>query len=259
MAEASVRSGKGKLSNILLVQRTEESLRLDILIINQRKEESIIIINSWAGRPLYDSIAVIVPSILLGSQQELELFASQAHPSFQIIDRSIAASEKVIDLTQLERKPKIGVGLDYGWIDRRNDVENLSGNGRDVVMPVGSIKIPIHTDRFDSKRQEEKLKQEALSALKQDKKERYLSELAMARSQIQRSQLEIDKMSQLKEITTETIKLMETEYANTSTSFEELLRLEMELFDYELFIAQARYNILNAQATMLQYQSLTHE
>lgn len=256
IVQSSVSSGKGRLSNALLVQRNKEAIENDLLLLEKKKEQPLIMINRWTGRPLDQGIELFETMEDIQNEENYVFFAKNDHPEFKILDSKIAASEKSVELTFLEAKPKIGVGLDYAWIDGRNDVDMLSGNGRDVLMPMGSISIPLHKDRFEAKRREEKIRQESLNALKTEKQEFYLSEIAAAQSQRELAQMEIEKIEQLKIITAETLELMRTEYSAEGTRFEELLRLEMELIDYDMLVALSRFNQLNSAATLLKYQPI---
>ncbi len=256
IAQSTVRSGKGKLSNVLLVQRNKEAMESDLILLEKKKEGPTIMINRWTGRPLDQSIEMSESIEVSEDVGQYIDFAQKDHPEFKILESQIVASEKSVELTFLEAKPKVGIGLDYAWIDGRNDVPNLSGNGRDILMPMGSISIPLHKDRFEAKRLEEKIKQESLNALKQEKQEFYLSEIAIAQSQRELAELEIKKVEQLKSITRETLELMRSEYSAEGTRFEELLRLEMELIDYDMLVAMSRYNQLNSAATLLKFQPL---
>ena len=253
LAKSSVRSGKGKLSNVLLIQRTKETIEYDLNLIEKQNEVPTIMINRWAGRDLSAAIEI---EDLEPVESDLEMhmnYAESGHPQFQILENHIKASERAIDLTNFERKPKIGVGIEYGWIDKRDGL-TIQGNGRDIIMPMGTISIPLHTGRFEAKKEEEKLKQEAILAKTEDLKEMYKSEIARANSEIEYSELEKTKLENLKLITEETIKLMRSEYASEGTRFEELLRLEMELIDYNLSIAKAEYQRLLAEATLKKYE-----
>jgi hypothetical protein len=239
-----------------MIQRTREGLEADLKLIQKQSEEPTILINRWTGRALEEPIVIVVDEPSFLDNVLLQDFAENQHPTFQIINSQITASEKSMELTFLEAKPKIGVGLEYAWIDARNDVMNLAGNGRDVIMPMGSVTIPIHTDRYKSKRQEERVKQLSLDALKVEKKEAFLAEIAAAKSKMEYANLEIQKLVGLKNITTETIDLLRSEYAAEGTRFEELLRLEMELIDYDLMIAKAKYDHLTSTTILLKFQSL---
>jgi outer membrane protein TolC len=165
----------------------------------------------------------------------------------------VTASQSAAKLTQFESKPKIGLGLDYSYIDSRPDVV-LAGNGRDVLMPMGSVSIPFHNDRFEAKRQEEKLKQQASAEMAEDMRQMFTSEIAKAQSAIEYAEMNITKMENQKLITQSTLELMRTEYASEGTRFEELLRLEMDLIDYDLNILKSIYDIDIAKAKLKKYE-----
>jgi len=253
LAKSSLRSGKGKLSSVLLIQRARETITSDLMLIDKQKETPTIMINRWAGRNLDERIETEIMDESIFEVDNFISYSENDHPSLYVLENQLKASEKAAELTELEKKPKIGVGLDYALIDGRNNVE-LSGNGRDVLMPMGSISIPLHTGRFEAKKQEEKLRQEAIRATASDLKERYKAEIVKAKSEMEYAEMEIQKILNLIDITEETLKLMRIEYASEGTRFEELLRLEMELIDYQLINARAKYNSLLAQATLKKYE-----
>ena len=253
MAKSAVRSGNGKLSNVLFTERKRELLNADLSLITKKIEQPTIIINRWAGRDLNTKINVLDSALNPLPKREVTSYASGEHPQFKIFSDQILASTSKIELTRYETKPKIGVGLDYAYIDGRNDVE-IPGNGRDVLMPMGSISIPLHTGRYEAIRQEETVKQQAIQAKQEDTRDTYLAEIEMAFSSIEYADQVIEKYQALKDITSETLKLMRTEYASEGTRFEELLRLEMELIEYDHEIEKAHYDKNLAIATLYKFR-----
>ncbi len=253
LAKSAVRSGNGKLSNVLFTERKRELLNADLSLITKKIERPTIMINRWAGRDLNANIEVQnIQESLLTKGQVVE-YATNNHPQYKIYENQILATHSKISLTKYEAKPKIGVGLDYAYIDARSDVE-IPGNGRDVLMPMGSISIPLNTGRFDAIRQEETIKQQAIQAKRDDTRDMYVAEIEMAYSMIEYADQVIEKYQSLKDITIETLKLMRIEYASEGTRFEELLRLEMELIDYDNEIVKAQYEKNLATATLYKYR-----
>ena len=59
-------------------------------------------------------------------------------------------------LNQKENKPTIGFGLDYVNVSNRTDL-NFSDNGKDILMPMLSISIPIFNTTYKSKNQTERI------------------------------------------------------------------------------------------------------
>lgn len=252
LSKSAVRSGKGKLSNVLFTVRKREILEADLSLISQKMQQPTIMINRWTGRPL--NTEVLLPQISEDAllKNELIKYAENDHPQFRIFENQIKASDSKILLTNYDSKPKIGVGLDYAYIDGRNDVE-IPGNGRDILMPMGNISIPIHTGRYKAIRQEETIRQEAIQAKREEVQDMYKAEIELAYTTIEYTEQVIVKYQSLKTITKETLKLMRTEYASEGTRFEELLRLEMELIDYDLEILKARYEQELSKATLYKF------
>ena len=253
LAKSAVRSGNGNLSNVLFTERKRELLNADISLINKRIEQPTIMINRWAGRDLNAKIELETEIESQLSKEQIVEYAINKHPQFRIYENQIAAANSKISLTKYEVKPKIGVGLDYAFIDARNDIE-IPGNGRDVLMPMGSISIPLNTGRFDAIKQEEMIKQEAIQAKREDTRDMYVAEIEMAYSTIEYAGQVIEKYQTLKVITIETLKLMRIEYASEGTRFEELLRLEMELIDYDNEIVKAQYEKNLATAVLYKFR-----
>ncbi len=253
LAKSAVRSGNGKLSNVLFTERKRELLNADLILLTKKIEQPSIMINRWAGRDLNANIEVQnIQESLLSKGQVVE-YATNNHPQYKIFENQILAANSKITLIKYEAKPKIGVGLEYAYIDSRSDVD-IPGNGRDVLMPMGSISIPLNTGRFDAIRQEETIKQQAIEAKRDDTRDMYVAEIEMAYSTIEYADLVIEKYQALKEITIETLKLMRIEYASEGTRFEELLRLEMELIDYDNEIVKAQFEKNLATATLYKFR-----
>jgi len=252
LAKSAVRAGKGKLSNVLFIERKRESLKANLILIDKKIEQPTVMINRWTGKPLDTKIVVEQETDALWSKEKAIEFAENGHPQFRILENQKTASNAKLALIKYDSKPKIGVGLDYAYIDGRNDVV-IPGNGRDVLMPMGSVTIPIHKGRYSAIRQEEAIKQEAIDKKTEEMQDMFAAEIELAYSTVEYGDEVIRKYESLKAITSETLKLMRTEYASEGTRFEELLRLEMELIDYDLEILNARYDQRLAMAILNKY------
>jgi outer membrane protein TolC len=253
LSKSAVRSGKGKLSNVLFIERKREVLEADLLLIEKKMEQPTIIINRWTNRSITEAITLSTEKENPILKSELSQSIEYDHPQFKILDNQILTANAKIKESKFGSKPKIGIGLDYAFIEERPDV-NISDNGRNVLMPMGSISIPIHTGRFDKMRQEESIKKLSIEAKKEEVKDAFVAETELALSAIEYSDQVIKKFESLKAITKETLKLMRTEYASEGTRFEELLRLEMELIDYDLEILKAQYEKGLAMATLNKFK-----
>ncbi|NNE14589.1 MAG: TolC family protein [Saprospiraceae bacterium] len=253
LAKSAVNSGQGKLSNVLFVERQKEVINANLELIKTKKKQPTIHINRWTGRALNATIEIKKTPNFLTSKNDLLAFAQEQHPQFEILNSKIDYANSKVKLTKFQSKPKINIGLDYANIDSRNDIV-LKDNGRDVLMPMGSISIPINKGKYDAIRQEETLNKKAIQAHEREFQDMFLAEIELAYEKIEYAQQTIKKFESLKEITTETLKLMRTEYMSSGTRFEELLRLEMDLIDYDLEILKAEFEKNQALATLHKFK-----
>src|SRR5699024_8095051 len=71
-------------------------------------------------------------------------------------------------LNQKESMPNIGVGLDYIPVAERPAM-NFSDNGKDILMPMVSVSIPIFNNKYSSLTKQNELRQQEITAQKQDR------------------------------------------------------------------------------------------
>jgi cobalt-zinc-cadmium efflux system outer membrane protein len=98
---------------------------------------------------------------------------------------SLAQSEL---LNQRESLPMIGFGLDYLPVTERSDV-NFSDNGKDVLMPMVSVSIPIFNNRYKSISKQNELRQQEIETQREQRLN--VLESAFAKAQSQRNQARI--------------------------------------------------------------------
>lgn len=252
LAKVAVKSGRGKVSHALLVERKKTEIAADYQLLDQLMELPTILINRYTGRPLDTKVIVDDSNELMTNTEELIDFAEHMHPELLRLEQKKNASEVKEALIQYNTKPKLSIGLDYAYIDARDGVE-IEHNGRDVLMPKGSISIPLHKGKFAAIRQEEKLIRESLDRRYEEIRDRNIAEIQTAYTRLEYESEVHKKYQSLKIITQETLELMRTEYASEGTRFEELLRIEMELIDFELEILKSKYNQRLAKAILKKY------
>lgn len=83
------------------------------------------------------------------------------HPELLKYDKRYYFVEQSELLKQKERYPMIGFGLDYIAVSERPDI-NFSDNGKDIVMPMISVSIPIFNSKYKSQTKQNELQQQEI-------------------------------------------------------------------------------------------------
>lgn len=163
------------------------------------------------------------------------------------------AQTKVFDAQQAKAKamgmPMIGVGVEYMLNGKVNMPMMADMNGDDMIMPMVKITLPIFRRKTNAMRKSAQLAKEAVAFDYQRRQDilhgQYLSIAQRAADELRKIEL-YDKQTAILD---NTLKLMQTEYANGSSSLTDILSTTRQEIDYALqrAMAKARYNMVVAE------------
>ena len=100
-------------------------------------------------------------------------------------------------LNQKESGPNLGFGLDYVPVAERPAM-NFSDNGKDIVMPMVTLSIPIFNNKYSSVSKQNKLRQQEITSQKNERLNTL--ETAFAKAKSQRNQARIKFNTQEKNL-----------------------------------------------------------
>jgi len=233
IANAKYENGKGTMVDLLRVDMMIDDVKTNLSILESQKKPLKTRFNKLLNRDQNDSITIPteVPSIQAQSFDESDsLFAE--HPLMEQLNLQIKASEAKVLAVKKQGLPKIGVGLDYVLVGERTDMD-VSGNGRDVLMPMVTMSIPIFRKKYKAAEKEANLMRESY----QSKKEALDNQLTV---QYENALFKIEQQLDLLELynhqierTEQSIKLILASYQNTGNDFEEVLRMQQQLLKYQ--------------------------
>ena len=233
IANSKYENGKGTMVDLLRVDMMIDDVKTNLSILESQKKPLKTRFNKLLNRDQNDSITIPteVPSIQAQSFDESDsLFAE--HPLMEQLNLQIKASEAKVLAVKKQGLPKIGVGLDYVLVGERTDMD-VSGNGRDVLMPMVTMSIPIFRKKYKAAEKEANLMRESY----QFKKEALDNQLTV---QYENALFKIEQQLDLLELynhqierTEQSIKLILASYQNTGNDFEEVLRMQQQLLKYQ--------------------------
>ncbi|WP_149274199.1 TolC family protein [Pareuzebyella sediminis] len=168
LALTSVEVGKASAVDVLRLQIRQNELEENKLVLEQEYQTERTSFNKLLNRE--NSIAIeLVDSLTIYEPTEIPKFRLEVHPELEKYDRlyeSIAQSEI---LNQKEANPNLGFGLDYIPVADRAGM-NFSDNGKDILMPMVSLSVPIFNNKYKSKTVQNELRQEEINAQKANRK-----------------------------------------------------------------------------------------
>lgn len=251
IARTNLGSSQGMLSDVLMIEKKLENARQDILLLQNKMDQPTIILNRWAGRPAGTPIEIVPEEFSEDIIPDLSYDLAQ-HPQFDILQQQKEVAVKAVEVVRLEEKPKIMLGLDYGLISARTDVD-IPNNGRDIIMPMATFSIPLNADRLQAKQHEATLTQQSINSFTEELTQQYNQEIQTALSEISYQEAVMNKITVLKELTAATMEQMQAEFASDKKKITAILNLEIELIDYDREMLQARFEKHMANAILKKY------
>lgn len=168
LALTSVEVGGASAVDVLRLQIRQNELTEAKLVLEQEYKAVQTQFNNFLNRNENTSIAV-VDALSVEEPIEIQQVQLELHPELEKYDRlyeSVAHSEV---LNQKEANPNLGFGLDYIPVAKRPGMD-FSDNGKDILMPMVSLSIPIFNNNYKSRTVQNELRQEEINAQKANRR-----------------------------------------------------------------------------------------
>ncbi len=248
LATSKYENGQTSLADVLRVDLMIQDLETEISLLNKMKQPLSSTFNNLLNRA--DSLEVQVDNDL---EVDLELVSIDQnwneHPLIQELKLKIKSKEKQVSVIEKQSLPKLGVGLDYIIVAERSDM-NVPQNGQDAIMPMVSVSLPIFRKKYKAALSETRLQTEGFELMVQATR----NELSTS---FENLKYDIEKELQLKELydnqiaeTKQIQTLLLSEFSNSGKDLIELLRIQMQLLNYEKLQVKSQTRLLTALSSM---------
>ncbi|UMB52440.1 TolC family protein [Lutibacter sp. A64] len=169
MALASVEVNKASAVDVLRLQMRQNELDKLKQLLHQKYIAEQTTLNKLLNRDKAIEVRIENNLEIPADDSFLNTNSLELHPELLKYEKLYKAVEKSELLNQKESNPLIGFGLDYVNVEERPDI-TISDNGKDILMPMVSVSIPIFNKKYKSKSKQNNLQQ---LAIKNEKQERF--------------------------------------------------------------------------------------
>jgi len=256
IATRKFENGNGTMVDVLRVDIMLKEAETRLQILNDKGKPLVSTFNSLLNRD--ENEPVVVADSL--SVQELPAGISKdsllnRNPVLAELDLKIKASEASEVAAQKQGLPNVGVGLDYVMVGEPSGMTSAD-NGKDVLMPMVSVSIPLFRKKYKAAEREAQLMQESFSLQKENRLNALVSEYERAMFELQQQQHLVQLYDKQISTTRQSLNLLFTAYGNSGKEFEEVLRMQQQLLQYEknkasalteFQVARAKINYLTAK------------
>jgi outer membrane protein TolC len=179
-----------------------------------------------------------IPDTLLASPlplpvPELKRLTLQQNPRLTKLDYEAASASGSIDVARKEGLPKFGLGADYIFTGKREAA--LADNGKDVIVGRIGIQIPLYRKKYRAQEKQAQLRLQAVRDRMESTQDGLLTTFQETLRDFYdaRRRVALYKDIQIQR-TRQALDILTEEYATSATDFEELLRLQRKLLEFQL-------------------------
>ncbi len=235
--------------DVLRAQIEQEDLKTTLALLQDNKSLLIQEFNELRNMEPNDKVAT--PSELNNSENSVDLEVSRLaqNPSLSKLRYTKEASSNAVDLAAKEGKPGFGIGFDYIATGKRTDVVGLANNGKDALIARASFRIPLFRNKYNANVRQAKLNlssvQQDITALENQLETSFLTAQRDVKDAQRR--FELYNETQIQRIE-QAIRILTDSYSTSNSGFEEILRLQRKLLDYQLKRDQAKADEFRAMS-----------
>jgi outer membrane protein TolC len=233
---ARVRSGQATTADVLRIQIQREELAQELAILATTALPYRATINQLLDRPAATPVPVADTLAFAEwpyTRSRLLPAVAADHPRIRQFARQQEAARQALAVNELAGQPAFSLGFDYILVDQRTDAFP-PGNGRDILQLRAGVQLPLYRKQYAAKAQEEQLRIAAWEDRKAALRNQFTTTVEAAFARYERARLRHELYVRQIELTQSARDILAAEYQATGQRFDELLRLERELIDYDL-------------------------
>lgn len=231
-------NGKGSMADVLKIELELKSAETNLAILN-KKETALTnqfnrLLNRSENEPVLVPDTINIASLPIAYRKD----SLTLNPKLEEIVLQEHASEAAKRVAIKEGLPKLGVGLDYMLVSE-TDNSMMEHNGKNMLMPMVSVSLPIFRKKYKAAKKEAELMQEAYALQKQDIINNLHGSYHNISFQInQQTDLialydaQIEEAKQIQD-------LLYSSYSHSGQGFDELLKGQQQLLEFQKMKASA--------------------
>lgn len=173
--------------------------------------------------------------------QSAALFDSikQNNPMLKMSQSDIAAYRYRQVMNRKMGYPMVGIGLNYTVV-QKSEMSTSSMNGKDMVMPMLSVRLPLYRHKYTASVREAQLLEQSASENAVNVQNMLFMELTDTQLAIDEANRNLRLTTQNAELTQQRFNLLRMQFVVSGSGFDEMLRTQQSLLNYRISLLQAQ-------------------
>ena len=243
LARVNFEGGRAGFADVLRVEIEEEDLQNRLQYLEEGRLPLITqfeqLLNEDLAKPLALPDSLWQEELVLAKDSIFQTILAN-NPQLEELRYEARAYESQATVAKKMGLPSFTVGGSYTNIAERTDME-MDNNGQDAILfPQVGVRLPLYRKKYRAMEKQALLQQEATRFAEESTQDQLLTELEQLYRNYQDAQRRVALNNRLADLAERTLGLLQTEFTTGEADFEEIIRLQQQLLEYQLQEEQAR-------------------
>ena len=251
LALNAVEVAKASAVDVLKLEMRQNELKAQQQILEERRIAAEIQFKNTLNTASEGRILVVDSLSIPAEDEQINPDDLSANPELLKYDKLFESITQAEILNRQEAAPNWGVGLDYIPVSERTDMFPAD-NGKDIVMPMVSVSVPIFNSKYKSVSRQNKLRQHELDAQKAQRFNTLKNLLAEAKQHKNTARINFNTQKQNIAQAQDAEEILLKSYETGSIDFNDVLDIQELQLEIQLKQLQAVQNYYE-QAALINY------
>ncbi|HBE03438.1 MAG TPA: hypothetical protein DC049_13360 [Spirochaetia bacterium] len=227
--------GSSGLADLYRIQMEIGELDNNIALLKNQKNAIVARFNSYLNRPVKSNVSI-----------PLTLTADSLIAQIAVVSDSMLTNNPMLSMLNFEKQsldarqkmvsrmgyPMVGLGLNYSLI-KKSPMSTSAMNGKDMIMPMVTITLPIYRRKYNAMQSEVKLLRSATEQNYQATANALQVEYYEAIQLYQDAERRITLYENQSQLVHKTLDIMIKSYSASGSGLSDILLIRQQVLDYE--------------------------
>lgn len=233
LALNELENNRTDMVDVLRIKMKKNALKQQFQEISEDILSQKVQFNLLLNKPITNAV-LLLDSLQI---QEASMFSTKEtienNPKLQQLNFVESALQQSEVVAKKEGNPTLGFGLDYVMVAERSGI-SLPDNGKDIIMPMVTVSIPLFNKKHIAKQKQLQLQQEAIVHTKTTVKNQLLIAYEQATNKLKNATQSIETQNENIAQSNQAKEVILAAYQTGTMDFEQLLSLDELALNFEL-------------------------
>ena len=233
LARVNFEGARAGFADVLRVEIEEEALRNKLQYLEDSQAPLVAQFEQLLNQPLSEPIAwpdSLETEVLSLSRDSIFQAILTSSPQLKTLQHEVQAAQEQVTVARKMGLPSFMLGGSY--------VNVVPGVGMEMLE--AGISLPLYRKKYQAMQKQAQLQQEAVRLAKESTADQLLTEMEALYRDYQDAQRRVKLNRRLADLAERTLGLLQTEFTSGEAGFEEIIRIEQQLLEYQLNAVQAQ-------------------